>query len=63
VRGRIFERTAPTNTQPAEQRVQLTIRGVLASQLRVIDELVEKTGAPSRSALVNAALDAKLPPS
>jgi hypothetical protein len=63
VQGRLFERTTPTIPQPAEQRVQLTIRGVLTSQLRTIDELVDQTGAPSRSALVNAALDAKLPPS
>jgi hypothetical protein len=63
VQGRLFERTTPTIAQPAEQRVQLTIRGVLASQLRTIDELVDQIGAPSRSALVNAALDAKLPPS
>jgi hypothetical protein len=62
VHGRLFERTAPTNAEPAEQRVQLTIRGVLDSQLRIIDDLVEQTGAPSRSALVNAALDATLPP-
>jgi hypothetical protein len=62
VLGRLFERTAPTNAEPAEQRVQLTIRGVLDSQLRIIDDLVEQTGAPSRSALVNAALDATLPP-
>jgi hypothetical protein len=60
VQGRLFERAALTNAQPAEQRVQLTIRGVLDSQLRIIDDLVEQTGAPSRSALVNAALDATL---
>jgi hypothetical protein len=63
VQGRLFERTTATTAQPAEQRVQLTIRGVLASQVRTIDELVDQTGAPSRSALVNAALDATLPPS
>jgi hypothetical protein len=62
VQGKLFERTAPTTAQPVEQRVQLTIRGVLDSQLRIIDDLVEQTGAPSRSALVNAALDATLPP-
>jgi hypothetical protein len=31
-------------------------------QLRIIDDLVKRTDAPSRSALVNAALDATLPP-
>jgi hypothetical protein len=63
VPGPIFERLAPPTTDPThQQRVQLTIRGVLASQLRVIDDLVDHTGAPSRSALVNAALDTALPP-
>lgn len=60
--GRLFERTSLPLTEPAERKVQLTIRGVLDSQLRVIDDLVEQTGAPSRSALVNTALDATLPP-
>lgn len=60
--GRLFERAGATSSEP-EQRVQLTIGGVLTSQLATIDQLVEATGAPSRSALVNAALDAALPPS
>ena len=61
VQGRLFERTAAAPVEGAEQRVQLTIRGVLDSQLRVIDELVDQHSAGSRSALVNAALDATLP--
>jgi hypothetical protein len=60
VQGRLFERTGVNSTEP-EQRVQLTIGGVLDSQLRTIDQLVDSTGAPSRSALVNAALNAALP--
>lgn len=61
VQGRLFERTAAAPVEGGEQRVQLTIRGVLASQLHVIDELVDQHSAGSRSALVNAALDATLP--
>lgn len=61
VQGRLFERTAAAPVEGAEQRVQLTIRGVLDSQLHVIDELVDQHSAGSRSALVNAALDATLP--
>ncbi len=61
VRGRLFERRPPQRRQQSEQRVQLTIGGFLASQLTIIDELVVSTGAASRSALVNAALDAALP--
>lgn len=62
VRGRLFERRPPQRRPQAEQRVQLTIGGFLPSQLTIIDELVVSTGAASRSALVNAALDAALPP-
>lgn len=58
VQGSIFERVV--ETEHAEHRVQLTIRGVLDSQLAVIDDLVASTGAGSRSALVNAALKANL---
>ncbi len=61
VRGRLFERRPPVRRPPGEQRVQLTIGGFLPSQLAIIDELVVSTRAPSRSALVNAALDAALP--
>ena len=62
VQGKLFERaiTTAVETGPA-QRVQLTIRGLLDSQLAVIDQLVESSGAPSRSALINAALDETLP--
>ncbi len=59
VRGALFERVVETDHH--DRRVQLTIRGVLDSQLAVIDQLVASTGAQSRSALVNAALDAHLP--
>ena len=59
VRGALFERVVESDQH--DRRVQLTIRGVLTSQLDVIDELVASTGAASRSALVNAALDASLP--
>lgn len=59
VQGSLFERVI--ETEHAERRVQLTIRGVLDSQLAVIDELAATTGAGSRSALVNTALDANLP--
>lgn len=62
VRGRLFERRPPQRRPQAERRVQLTIGGFLPSQLTIIDELVVSTGAASRSALVNAALDAALPP-
>ncbi|MEV5002390.1 hypothetical protein [Nocardioides sp. LML1-1-1.1] len=62
VRGRLFERRPPQRRPQAEQRVQLTIGGFLSSQLAIIDELVVSSGAASRSALVNAALDAALPP-
>lgn len=63
VKGKLFERTVAAAEAPTEPdaRVQLTIRGVLDSQLAVIDQLVESSGAKSRSALVNAALDAALP--
>lgn len=61
VRGRLFERRPVQRRPRAEQRVQLTIGGFLPSQLSIIDELVVSTGAASRSALVNAALDAALP--
>lgn len=63
VRGALFERLeAVTSTEDkGERRVQLTIRHFLESQLDVIDHLVKTTGAKSRSALVNAALDAYLP--
>jgi hypothetical protein len=59
VQGSIFERVI--ETEHHDRRVQLTIRGVLDSQLAVIDQLVASSGAASRSALVNAALDANLP--
>lgn len=59
VQGSIFERVVETDHH--DRRVQLTIRGVLDSQLDVIDQLVTSSGAASRSALVNAALDANLP--
>ncbi|MGL5823583.1 MAG: hypothetical protein ACRCYU_01795 [Nocardioides sp.] len=63
IQGKLFERaaTTPPNETGGRHRVQLTIRGVLPSQLAVIDQLVESSGAPSRSALINAALDAVLP--
>lgn len=61
VRGRLFERRPPQRRPQTEQRVQLTIGGFLPSQLTIIDDLVVSTGAASRSALVNAALDAALP--
>lgn len=62
VQGPLFERTVAASAETGSpQRVQLTIRGVLNSQLAVIDQLVETSGAPSRSALINAALDATLP--
>ena len=59
IKGRLFERAASTPTaEPARiAKVQLTVRGFLDSQLAVIDELAESTGAGSRSALVGAALD------
>lgn len=63
VRGKLFERatTAPTPGDDPSRRVQLTIRGVLQSQRETIDQLVESSGARSRSALINAVLDAALP--
>lgn len=54
----VREQAAPTGAEP---RKQLTIRGVLQSQIDVIDGLVESTGAGSRSRLVNLALDRYLP--
>lgn len=54
----VREQAAPTSTEP---RKQLTIRGVLQSQLDVIDQLVDSTGAGSRSRLINIALDKYLP--
>lgn len=60
-RGRLFERRASVRRPSAGPRVQLTIGGFLSSQLDVIDDLVASTGASSRSALVNVALDAYLP--
>lgn len=60
IKGRLFERKAPP--APVEEtKVQVTIRGALPSQLHVIDQLVEQTGAPNRSALITAALDHHLP--
>ncbi|MDP3893622.1 hypothetical protein [Nocardioides sp.] len=63
VKTRLFEREETVAKADPEPRVQLTIGGFLNSQLEVIDGLVEEFGAPSRSALVNAALDAFLPTS
>lgn len=60
-RGRLFERRASVRRPASGPRVQLTIGGFLSSQLGVIDDLVASTGASSRSALVNVALDAFLP--
>lgn len=59
IKGRLFERAASNPTaEPARiTKVQLTVRGFLDSQLAVIDQLAESTGAGSRSALVGAALD------
>lgn len=61
VQGRLFERTTSAPPQSDERRVQLTINGFLRTHIDVIDALVTSTGAPSRSALINAALDATLP--
>lgn len=61
IKGRLFEREVPAQAPAAEQRKQLTIRGVTKSQLAVIDDLVESTGAGSRSRLVTVALDHVLP--
>lgn len=62
VHGELFERAVAASSSPAsDERKQLTIRGFLESQLDVIDHLVTSTGANSRSALINAALDAYLP--
>lgn len=61
VQGPLFERLTPSAPDEPEHRVQLTIRGFLSSQLKIIDDLVDRTGAGSRSALVNTALDAHLP--
>ncbi len=60
IQGKLFERAVAT-PEASPPRVQLTIRGVLDSQLAVIDQLVESSGARSRSALINAALEATLP--
>ncbi|NGZ99728.1 hypothetical protein G5V59_03370 [Nocardioides sp. W3-2-3] len=46
---------------PAEQRVQPDDRRLPRQSTTIIDDLVVSTGAASRSALVNAALDAALP--
>lgn len=61
VHGRLFDRRVEVETSE-EIRKQLTIPGVTASHLAVIDDLVESTGAGSRSKLVNVALDQALPP-
>lgn len=63
VRGALFERVEAVTAadDKGDERKQLTIRHFLESQLDVIDHLVKTTGAKSRSALVNAALDAYLP--
>jgi hypothetical protein len=62
VHGELFERVeTATSSANSDERKQLTIRGFLESQLDVIDHLVASTGANSRSALINAALDAYLP--
>lgn len=62
VQGKLFERAVPdTPDTHSRDKVQLTISGFLISQLEVIDQLVESSGAGSRSAMVNAALDATLP--
>lgn len=50
-----------TGLARSEPRKQLTIRGVLRSQIDVIDRLVESTGAGSRSRLINVELDHHLP--
>lgn len=60
-RGSLFERTQVSTVVADTYRKQLTIRGVLQSQLDVIDALVDSTGAGSRSRLINIALDEVLP--
>lgn len=59
VEGSLF--AGLTDTAEAEYHVQVTIRGVLASDLEVIDSLAKSSGARSRAILINAALDKVLP--
>lgn len=60
VKGPLFERVVETERAEVVKR-QLTVPGLSASHLAVIDDLVESTGAGSRSKLVNTALDHHLP--
>lgn len=46
----------------APKRVQLTIRGLIATNAKVIDDLARTYARESRSRLLNAVLDAWLPP-
>jgi hypothetical protein len=52
--------TAPRRRRHSEPQVQVSLR-LIPSQLRVIDRLVDEHAAPSRSALVAAALQAHVP--
>jgi hypothetical protein len=53
-------RARPQNKAHAEPFVQVTIRP-LRDDLAIVDGLVEQLGAPSRSALISAALEIFLP--
>lgn len=59
--GRLFDRDVAPKPATGETK-QLTIAGFTASQLEVIDHLVQSTGATGRNQLVIAALDEHLPP-
>lgn len=61
VKGPLFERVV-VEDKPEVVNKQLTIPGLTASHIAVIDDLVTSTGAGSRSKLVNTALDHTLPP-
>jgi hypothetical protein len=54
-------RGRPTSRRHAEPHVQVSLRP-LRDDLAVIDRLSAELNAPSRSALINAALDEYLPP-
>jgi len=54
-------RGRPTTRRHAEPHVQVSLRP-LRNDLAVIDQLTTDLNAPSRSAMINAALDEYLPP-
>lgn len=57
----LFERASTRPHTTTEGRVQVTIRGLTPQNRAVLNDLVQRTHAPSMTALLTAALEAHLP--